>query len=99
MSHPVERPLRERMDVDFVEADVETAFTLVDMAESELGEGNAEPAAHAIGNAETVFADLEQRLSRLPPAAQRPFTRLVEEVRREIDLAKLHHSRANRQLP
>ena len=95
MSHPVGRPLRDRMEVDFVEADVEIAFTLVDLAESESGEGNCERASHVIGSAEAVFGDLEQRLSRMAPEAQRPFAGLLEEVRREIELAKRHNSGIN----
>jgi hypothetical protein len=92
MSHPVGYPLRARIEVHFIEADIETAFALVDMAESESGRSNFALASEVIANAEEVFRDLGQRLSRLPENAKTPFDALVGEVRRELDLAKLHNS-------
>jgi len=96
MSHPAKHPLRDRIEVDFVEADVEMAFNLVDMAEAEAGLGNSALASHAIESAEDVFSDIEQRLARMAAETRMPLARLAGELRREIDLAKLHHSRANR---
>ncbi len=90
MSHPVGYPLRDRIGVHFVEADVEMAFNLVDMAETESELGNATLASQVIHSAEEVFSDIEQRLERLDEKARAPFTDLVGELRREIDLAKLH---------
>jgi hypothetical protein len=96
MSHPIGCPLRERIGVEFLEADVEAVFTLVDMAESECGLGHRKLASDVIGNAETVFDDIERRLSRLEPEARSPFAALVEELRRQIELARLHNSRDTR---
>lgn len=90
MSHPVGYPLRDRIAVELMEADVEMAFSLVDMAEAESLRGNSVFALHAIESAEEVFGDLAQRLAHLEANAQIPFTALVDELRREIDLAKLH---------
>ena len=96
MSHPAKHPLRDRIEVDFVEADVEMAFNLVDMAEAEVGLGNSALASHAIESAEDVFSDIEQRLARMAAEARTSLATLAGELRREIDLAKPHHSRANR---
>jgi hypothetical protein len=93
MSHPVGYPLRTRIEVQFIEADIETAFALVDMAESESGRNNFALASQVIANAEEVCRDLDQRLARLPVNAKLPFDALVGEVRRELDLARLHNSR------
>ena len=95
MSHPVGYPLRARIEVEFIEADIETAFALVDMAESESGRNNFALASEVVANAEEVCRDLDQRLARLPDKAKLPFDALVGEVRRELDLARLHSSRSN----
>jgi hypothetical protein len=95
MSHPVGYPLRARIEVQFIEADIETAFALVDMAESESGRSNFALASEVVANAEEVCRDLDQRLARLPDHAKLPFDALVGEVRRELDLARLHSSRSN----
>jgi len=96
MSHPVGHPLRDRIAVDLVEADVEAAFSLVDLAEAAVGQGNSVFAADALERAEEVFGDIEGRLAGLGAGARTPLAELAAELRREIDLAKLHHSRAKR---
>ena len=92
MSHPVGALLRDRMDVEFVEADVEIGFNLVDMAERESSVGNLPLAARVLHDAEGVFEDIGLRLQRAGPRQRESFEPLVEELRREIDLAKLHSS-------
>lgn len=92
MSHPVGSLLRNRIEVGFVEADVEIGFNLVDLAETESGRGNASLASRVLQDAEDVFHDIEQRLQRVAPGDRGSFGPLVGELRREIDLAKLRNS-------
>ena len=88
MSHPVGAALRHRIELEFVEADVEIGFSLVDMAERELGSGNPAFASRALHEAEEVFNDIRRRLECVGDREREPFGPLVEELRREIDSAK-----------
>jgi hypothetical protein len=88
MSHPVGYPLSDRIQVGFIEADVEMAFTLVDMAQAERAQGHAAFAGKALESAEAAYGDIEQRLARLAPPVRSTFNALVGELRREIDLAR-----------
>ena len=92
MSHPVGAPLRNRMDVEFVEADVEIGFNLVDMAERELVLGDRPLASRLLEDAENVFHDIEQRLERAGERNRACFAPLIGELRRELDLAQQHRS-------
>jgi len=89
MSHPAGALLRHRKDVEFVEADVEIGFSLVDMAESESSAGNRLLAARVLQDADGVFQDIERRLERAGPRERGPFVPLVEELRRVMDRAKV----------
>ncbi|HWC98258.1 MAG TPA: hypothetical protein VG456_15975 [Candidatus Sulfopaludibacter sp.] len=80
--------MRDRIEVEFVEADVEMGFTLVDMAAAELGVGNRAAAAEILASAEAVFGDIEERLARLEGKARTAFEELVRELRRTIDRGK-----------
>ena len=71
-----------RVSVEFVEADIEIGFCLVDLVESCPAE-----AARLVANAEEVYEDALSRITRLEPAEQRSFDPLVTELRRAIDLA------------
>lgn len=92
MSHPVGAPLRDRMDVEFVEADVEIGFNLVDMAERELSLGNRSVVSRVLQDADNVFHDIERRLERASVRERESFQPLVQELRREIDLVKRRNS-------
>jgi hypothetical protein len=92
MSHPVGSHVRNRIEVAFVEADVEIGFNLVDMAETERGRGNPFLAARVLEDAEDVFHDIQRRLDRLGVVERGHFEALVGELRREIDQAKAHNS-------
>ncbi len=81
----------DRLRVEFVEADLEIGFSLVDMAEGESICHHPEVALKALKVAEDVFIDIEQRLKALA-AESRHFEPLVGELRRAIDLAKSHAS-------
>ncbi len=85
MSHPMGAPLRDRMDVEFVEADVEIGFKLVDMAGSELDRGNLWLVSRVLADAEEVYRDIESRLERAGERQRDSFQPLVEELRRELD--------------
>lgn len=87
MSHPVGCPLRRRIEVEFVEADVEMGFSLLDLAKAESDEGNPAFAARAVANARDVVLDIEQRLLHLEAAARTPFSGLVAELRSQIECA------------
>lgn len=91
MSHSGQFSMRNRIEVEFVEADVEMGFNLVDMAEAECGRGNPVLASRVLEDAEDVFDDIQRRLQRLDAGNQGCFGPLVGELRREIDLAKSHN--------
>jgi hypothetical protein len=82
--------LRDRMDVEFVEADVEIGFNLVDMAERESRGGDLPLASRVLRDAEGVFKDIERRLQSVGRRDRECFGPLVQELRRAIDVAKLH---------
>ena len=79
-----------RLLVELVEADVEIAFNLVDMAERESGAGQFAVASEVLENAERVLHDLNDRLTRLPEIQTENFNPLRTEIRRAIDLARSH---------
>ncbi len=88
MPHFYRSPLRDRIRVELVEADVEIIFSLVDSAEAASLRGNAAFASRAIQDAEDVFRDIEQRLHALGRLQREPFRQLMDELRKEIDVAK-----------
>ena len=88
MPHPY-RPAAVRIPMELVEADFEIAFNLVDLAE-----GDRTLAARVLAEAETVFLDIETRLARMDARESQPFHPLAGELRREIDLARLHTGEA-----
>jgi len=77
------------MDIQFVEADVEIGFNLVDMAERELSQGDAPLACRVLQDAEEVFRDIECRLGRAGARERESFRPLVGELRRQIDLVRV----------
>jgi hypothetical protein len=88
---PVQRAtLRDRMRVQFAEADFEIAFNLVDIAEAESICGNYAQATRILSDADNVLRDIQQLLHRMTIPDRNPFAPLLEELHRAIDLAKLH---------
>ena len=77
-------PLRDRLEVGFVEADVEIGFNLIDLAGSHAG--NPTTVARILGDAAGVLNDIDLRLSRLSAAQRASFAPLVAELRRELAL-------------
>jgi len=73
-------PLRDRVELAFVEADVEIGFNLVDLA----GGSDAPAAARILQDADGVLDDIDERLSRLGDSDRASFAPLVAELRREL---------------
>jgi hypothetical protein len=79
-----------RIPVEFVEADFEIGFSLIDLAESRQSD-----AARLLADAEDVYLDILARIKHLESAESSQcsnFQPLVGELRRAIDLAQLRHS-------
>ena len=89
MSHPVGSHVRNRVEVAFVEADVEIGFNLVDMAEAESCRGNPLLATRVLEDVEDVFHDIQRRLDRLGVIERGHFEALVRELRRQINQARV----------
>jgi hypothetical protein len=77
----------QRLRTEFVEADIEVGFHLVDMARLETLGGHAGSAARMTREAEAVMRDARERLDRLGPSDQFAFEPLVGELKRAIELA------------
>ena len=90
MLRPAGSRSSDRLYVDFLEADFEIGFNLVDLVESAVQGGDAPGAGRVLQDAEAVFRDIEERLVRLGDDPSRPFEALLGELRREMDLAKVH---------
>jgi len=85
-------PVRARIEVEFVEADVEIGFNLVDLARQESNAGDASSVTRILEEADRVLADIDQRLAHLSNAGRASFGPLVAELRREVELAKSRNS-------
>jgi hypothetical protein len=94
MGYDPGRPLRNRVELEFVEADVEIGFNLVDLAAQEFQSGHSSVAERVLRDADDVLQDIERRLSRLDSAVRECFRPLVEELRREVCVAKSRDSTA-----
>ncbi len=79
-------PLRDRLEVGFVEADVEIGFNLIDLAGEPSHAGNPTTVARILGDAAGVLDDIDLRLSRLSAAHRATYAPLVAELRRELAL-------------
>ncbi len=74
--------------VQFIEADVESGFGLVDEAKAHRIQGNSDFSSRALQEAEAVVAAIEQRLAQLGDSEAGPFRPLVAELREQILGAK-----------
>lgn len=84
MPHPMGRTLADRILIEFIEADVEIGFRLVDEAKAYHASGQPEFSSRTIQVAEDIVADIEHRLQRLGDSESWPFGPLVTELRNEI---------------
>jgi hypothetical protein len=83
-----EKSLHDLVEAEFVTADVEIGFNLIDIAEAEAALGNIPLAVRILGDAERVFRDLEGRVQRAQSVNQASFMPLVEELRRKLALVR-----------
>ncbi|MEO8659194.1 MAG: hypothetical protein ABI693_12035 [Bryobacteraceae bacterium] len=90
MPQPNPRRVSDRILTELIEADIEIAFRLVDMAEDYVHDGDMANAVRAIHDADEVLLDIRRRLDEMGSEKGWPFDILLEEVRRAIALAKSH---------
>ncbi|MEP6756677.1 MAG: hypothetical protein ABJA67_14320 [Chthonomonadales bacterium] len=93
MSHLDHRRASDRILTEFIEADIEIAFHLVDMAEDCLRDRDFAGAVRILHDADEVMVDLRRRLDAMGSEKGWPFDPLLGEVRRAIALAKSHAER------
>lgn len=84
MSHPAARSLTNKILIQFIEADVEIGFGLIDEAKAYRAAGQPEPSSRALQDAEAILTDIDLRLQRLGDSESGPFHPLVAELRNEI---------------
>jgi hypothetical protein len=77
----------DRIRVDLIEADVDSAFGLIDDAREEFQEGNVAFMRRALEEVARVLADIESRLSQLDAKDSAPFGLLLEELRKSYQAA------------
>jgi hypothetical protein len=80
--------LGDRIAIEFVEADVEIGFNLVDLATRESTLRNPSLATRALHDADEVLQDIDERLLRLGDRDRASFAPLIAELRREVEQAK-----------
>ena len=78
------RKVADQVLIQFVEADVDIGFGLVDEAKTYLLSSQPEFSSRALQNAQEIIADIEQRLQQLGDSAAGPFLPLVAELRNQI---------------
>lgn len=90
MSQPDHRRASDRILNELIEADIEIAFSLVDMAEDCFGASDFASAERAIHDADEVLVDIRSRLDAIGKEKGWLFDPLLGEVCRAIALAKSH---------
>ena len=88
MSYPRHHTLADRIQIQLIEADVESGFGLVDEAKAFRISGNREFSSRALQDAEGILADIARRLQRLGESDSAPFDPLITELRNEITAAE-----------
>lgn len=84
----MKRTLAEKILVEFIEADVETGFALVDDAKLFRASGQLALSGRALHDAEDAVSDIERRLQQLGASDAGLFHLLVTELRNEIAAAQ-----------
>jgi hypothetical protein len=77
--------LQNRIRAELIEADVESAFELLDSARAATMRGDAALASRTIDSVDAVLADIDARIARLEGIESAPFGPLIGELRRELD--------------
>ena len=85
MAHPVRRKLADKILIQFLEADVDIGFGLVDEAKAYRASGQTEFSARAMQEAAQILVGIERQLQDLNDADSVPFLLLLVELRREIE--------------
>ena len=70
--------------IQFIEADVDIGFGLVDEAKACRATGQVEFSVRALQEAAAIVADIERRLHELGDSESEPFLPLIAELRNQI---------------
>jgi hypothetical protein len=81
---PMRRKVADRIRIQFLEADIESCFALVDEARAYRASGQGAFSARALREATEIVAEIERCLQRVGEAEAGPFFPLVVELRRDI---------------
>jgi hypothetical protein len=84
------RKVAERIRVQFLEADVESCFALVDEATAYRASGQLAFCSRALSDARGIVAEIERCLQRLAEVEGSPFLPLLVELRNEIAAVEEH---------
>jgi hypothetical protein len=84
LPHPVRGKLADKVLVQFIEADVDIGFGLLDEAMAFLASGHPELSVRVLQDAAGIVADIERRLQRLSDSESGPFHPLLTELRNQI---------------
>jgi hypothetical protein len=82
--HPARRKVALQVLIQFIEADVDIGFGLVDEARACRASGQMEFSLRALQESTEILADIERRLQELGDSESEPFLPLVAELRNEI---------------
>lgn len=85
MTEPMRHRIAEQVGTQFLEADVETGFALVDEAKSYVASGQLGASSQVLQEAAKILADIEYRIGRLGEVGSRPFQLLIAELRNELE--------------
>lgn len=78
----------ERVPRELIEADFSIAFSLVEMAQSEVNRGNAQLTSQLLERAQRMLDDVRGRLARMTAAQKEAFEPRCEELGKAIELAR-----------
>ena len=84
MAYSAKRKLAEKIQIQFIEADMDIGFGLVDEAKALRASGQLESCLRVLNDAEEIVADIERRLEQLGATESEAFYPLLFELRNEI---------------
>ena len=90
MSGTHHTPAAELVTRELIEADFEIAFNLIDLSQVELECEDRPAATRVLADAGDIFRDIERRLILIGDGKSLPFRPLVEELKRQLNLAESH---------
>ena len=92
LPHPVRGTLADKVLIQFIEADVDIGFGLIDEAKAFCASGQPELSVRVLQDAAGIVVDIECRLQRLSDSESGPFHPLVTELRNQIAAAQQKNS-------